>query len=108
MRAAGVSEDFTRLSFADASLSAILSFDVLEHVPDYPAAARERLRCLKPGGVFVFSVPFIVEAQSTRRARGLIDGRIEHLHPPEYHGDPVSDSGCLCYYHSAGTARSVA
>ncbi|NVZ08426.1 class I SAM-dependent methyltransferase [Allochromatium humboldtianum] len=93
-------EDLTRLSFADASLSAILSFDVLEHVPDYPAAARECLRCLKPGGVFVFSVPFIVEAQETLvRARLGSDGQIEHLHPPEYHGDPVSDAGCLCYYH---------
>lgn len=93
-------EDLTRLSFTDDGLAAILSFDVLEHVPDYPAAARECLRCLKPGGVFVFSVPFIVEAQETLvRARLGSDGRIEHLHPPEYHGDPVSDAGCLCYYH---------
>ncbi len=93
-------EDLTHLSFADTSLAAILSFDVLEHVPAYQAAARECLRCLKPGGVFVFSVPFIVEAQATLvRARLGSDGQIEHLQSPEYHGDPVSDAGCLCYYH---------
>ncbi len=93
-------EDLTRLSFADASLAAILSFDVLEHVPDYRAAARECLRCLEPGGAFVFSVPFVVEAQATLvRARLDADGHVEHLQPPEYHGDPVSHAGCLCYYH---------
>ncbi|MBK1720169.1 class I SAM-dependent methyltransferase [Thiocystis violacea] len=93
-------EDLTRLSFGDDSLDHILSFDVLEHVPDYLAAARDCLRCLKPGGTLFFSVPFIVDTYSSLvRARIDADGRIEHLHPPEYHGDPVNAEGCLCYYH---------
>jgi hypothetical protein len=24
---------------------------------------------------------------------------VVHLLPPEYHGDPVTDTGCLCFYH---------
>ena len=27
------------------------------------------------------------------------DGTIEHLHPPEYHGDPLDPGGCLCFHH---------
>jgi hypothetical protein len=24
---------------------------------------------------------------------------VKHLLPPEYHGDPLSSNGCLCFYH---------
>jgi len=41
-------EDATRLTFADNSLAAILSFDVFEHVFDYKAAFKECYRTLKP------------------------------------------------------------
>jgi hypothetical protein len=27
------------------------------------------------------------------------DGVVEHLLPPEYHGDPTNGTGCLCFYH---------
>jgi hypothetical protein len=27
------------------------------------------------------------------------DGSIEHVLEPEYHGDPLDQAGCLCYYH---------
>jgi hypothetical protein len=33
------------------------------------------------------------------RARVLAGGEIEHLLEPEYHGDPLSEDGCLCYQH---------
>lgn len=99
--AAGIrNEDLTRLSFADNCFDAVLSFDVLEHVPDYRAALRECLRCLKPDGVLLLSVPFRLDAADTLvRARREADGSVTHLLPPEYHGDPLSDAGCLCYYH---------
>jgi hypothetical protein len=36
--------------------------------------------------------------QATRvRAKMSQDGVVTHLLPPQYHGDPVSDSGCLCF-----------
>lgn len=91
--------DVTRLDFADASLDAIGSFDVLEHVPDYPAALREFARCLRPGGRLVLTAPFIESAQdSLLRARLRDDGSVEHLLEPEIHGDPVS-GGVLCFHH---------
>lgn len=91
--------DVTRLDFADASLDAIGSFDVLEHVPDYPAGLREFARCLRPGGRLVLTAPFIESVQdSVVRARLRPDGGVEHLLEPEIHGDPVS-GGVLCFHH---------
>jgi SAM-dependent methyltransferase len=92
-------EDVTVLSFDDGAFDAILSLDVLEHVPDYTQALAEFARVLRPGGVLVFTVPFYdARAESTVLARIGADGSIEHLQPPEYHGDPVS-SGALCFHH---------
>ena len=42
------------LPFADGSFSAIVCFDVLEHVSDLKATIKEITRVLAPGGVFVF------------------------------------------------------
>jgi SAM-dependent methyltransferase len=92
-------EDVTALSFADASLAAVASFDVLEHVPDYPRALAEFARVLVPGGRLVLTAPFLDDAPATlTRARISPEGDVEHLQPPEYHGDPVA-GGVLCFYH---------
>jgi SAM-dependent methyltransferase len=92
-------QDVTALTYANASLDAIVSFDVLEHVPDYRKALAEFARTLKPGGWLVATAPFLALSQQTLvRARIDATGRIEHLLPPEIHGDPLSD-GVLCYYH---------
>ncbi|MGQ9866332.1 MAG: class I SAM-dependent methyltransferase [Pseudanabaenaceae cyanobacterium] len=93
-------ESLTHLTWGDRTFDAILSFDVLEHVPDYQAALREVWRCLRPGGHFFFSVPFRAEDRPHLvRARYREDGTLEHLQPPEYHGDPINPAGCLCFYH---------
>jgi glycosyltransferase involved in cell wall biosynthesis len=98
--AAGVRhEDMANLSFESGSLDYILSFDVLEHVPDYGAALREAHRCLNPGGVLLFSAPFSYdrEAHVVRATLGP-DGAPVHLLEPEYHGNPVDpEGGALCY-----------
>lgn len=91
-------EDITALSMADASLASILTFDVLEHVPDYRAAVREFARTLMPGGLLLLTAPFHFQGASTIvRARLRADGQIEHLLPPMYHGDPLSADGVLCW-----------
>ena len=43
-----------RLPFADGSFDAVVAADVLEHLPDLPAAVDELARVLAPGGSFVF------------------------------------------------------
>lgn len=99
-RADGVrNEDLCALSFADASLDAIVSLDVLEHVPDYARALRECRRCLKPGGRLMLSVPFLPLAPaSVHRATVDASGRVTHHLAPEYHGDPLGGA-VLCYTH---------
>jgi SAM-dependent methyltransferase len=92
-------EDVTRLSFADASRDLVVSFDVLEHVPDYRQALREFARVLAPGGALVLTAPFVQDFEHTLvRARLAGDGTVEHLEPAEFHGDPLGD-GVLCFYH---------
>lgn len=92
-------ESITKLTFGDASLDFILSFDVFEHVPHYLAAFEECRRVLRPGGALLFTVPFDKGAQENHvRARVNDDGEIEHLSEPEYHGDPVNQQGCLSFY----------
>jgi 2-polyprenyl-6-hydroxyphenyl methylase / 3-demethylubiquinone-9 3-methyltransferase len=43
-----------RLPFADGSFEAVVAADVLEHLPDLPAAVAELARVLAAGGSFVF------------------------------------------------------
>jgi SAM-dependent methyltransferase len=88
-------EDLQDLTFADASLDVVVTQDVLEHIPDPARAFREVARVLRPGGLHVFTVP-IYPGRATRvRVRVGVDGRLEHLEPPDYHLDPASPEGSL-------------
>ena len=92
-------EDVMNLSFPDGTFDRILSFDVLEHVPDPNSAFRALCRVLKPGGVVIFSVPFS-SGSATDIVRATIeeDGAVTHYLPAEYHGNPVDpEGGALCY-----------
>jgi SAM-dependent methyltransferase len=91
-------EDVTQLSFASGSLDCILSFDVLEHVPDYKSALGEFSRVLKNGGKLILTVPFNFERDTLVRAVLEADGSVTHLAEPCYHGDPLSKEGVLAYY----------
>ncbi|MEH3053300.1 MAG: class I SAM-dependent methyltransferase [Patulibacter minatonensis] len=46
-----------RLPFDDASFDGVIAKDLLEHVPDPAAVAREILRVLRPGGLLFASSP---------------------------------------------------
>ncbi len=91
-------EDITKLTFADASLEIILSFDVLEHVPDYRSALREFYRVLSSGGQLLISVPFSFVDATLVRATMDDEGNIENHVEPCYHGDPLSEQGVLSFY----------
>jgi SAM-dependent methyltransferase len=95
-------EDATRLGLNDASIDALVSCDVLEHIPDHRAALAEFARVIRPGGHLILTVPFLdADEDSILRARLGPGGAIEHLVEPEYHGDPVSPDGVLAF-HSFG------
>lgn len=92
-------EDVQRLSFPDASFDLIMSFDVLEHVPDERRALAELSRCLRPGGTLLFTAPFRDDIHDHEvRAVLRADGTPDHLMEPEYHGNPVDpEGGSLCF-----------
>jgi SAM-dependent methyltransferase len=82
-------EDLERLSWPDASFDVVLSSDVLEHVADAYRAHREIFRVLRPGGRHIFTVPFSDGAALDDVRARLVNGQIEYLAEPLYHGDPV-------------------
>lgn len=91
-------EDVTALSFARASFDAVLSFEVLEHLPNHLPALAEFARVLRPGGLLLLTAPFDPQLERSRqRARLHPDGRIEHLFEPIYHRDPLRRQGVLCW-----------
>jgi SAM-dependent methyltransferase len=47
----------TGLPFPDASFDVVMSFDVLEHIPDTDAHLREVTRLLRPGGSYLLQTP---------------------------------------------------
>ena len=49
--------DATALPFPDACFDLVTMFDLLEHVPDDAAVAREALRVVRPGGWILVSTP---------------------------------------------------
>ncbi|MDG0980800.1 MAG: methyltransferase domain-containing protein [Halieaceae bacterium] len=104
-------ESITKLTFDTNHFNVILSFDVLEHVPEYLDGFRECWRSLKPGGTLFFTVPFTGLEKTITRARINSDGSITHILPAEYHGDPLKNEGCLCFHHFGwdmlGALRSI-
>lgn len=92
-------EDLTALTFEDESFDILISLDVLEHIPDYNQAFKECSRVLKPGGKMMWSVPFIPDSYENQIRAEIKDGEINHILPPEYHGDPMSEQGVLCFQH---------
>lgn len=100
-------QDIRRLTFADASFDVCTSTEVFEHVADDLAGFREIRRVLRPGGVMVFTVPLSSSAVTVERAVER-DGAIEHLLPPEYHGDRIRGQGRVLVFRDYGadiTAR---
>lgn len=91
-------EDVTALTLATGSIDVVLSFDVLEHVPEYRKAFQEIARVTAKGGHLLASFPFDTQQPKTMvRATIESDGSLTHHLPPEYHGDPVDSAGCLCF-----------
>lgn len=90
-------QNLERLTFGSASLDVVITSDVMEHVRLDDQAHREIYRVLKPGGIYIFTVPHnrawdetLVRVQITDPNDASKD---VHLLEPEYHGDTNSDEG---------------
>ncbi|PPK87822.1 methyltransferase family protein [Neolewinella xylanilytica] len=58
-----VTGDAFDLPFRDASLDAVISSEVMEHVPDVAAYLRSLLRVVRPGGRLILSTPYAEKIQ---------------------------------------------
>lgn len=92
-------QDLTSLTYKNNELDYVLSFDCLEHIPNYKKAIQDIYRVINSNGKLLLSVPFdINKQQNLIRASVDTNGEIKHFTEPEYHGDPISGKGCLSYY----------
>src|SRR5690606_12459429 len=73
-----------------ASFDLLVAQDVFEHVFRPDLAIAEIARTLRPGGLFISTVPMVRGRNPARRRAELVDGEVRHLiEPPEYHGNPL-------------------
>jgi len=94
------SQDLENQTFPDDAFDIVVTQDVMEHIFDAEAAFRDIHRTLKPSGAHIFTTPLINKNKPTEQwAKRLPDGTIEYLHPPEYHGNPMSSEGSLVTWH---------
>jgi SAM-dependent methyltransferase len=72
-----------RLPFAEAAFDRVVVVDMLEHVPDETAFARELARVIRPGGWLVVNTPHLKRTQlrRLRHALGQTDEKHGHLRP---------------------------
>jgi len=95
-------QDVQMLTFPDNSFDICTSTEVFEHVPDDLAGFSQVMRVLRPGGLFLFTVPLFPSPTTIERAR-LHEGRkIEHLLSPQYHRDPVRGYKRILVYRDYG------
>jgi SAM-dependent methyltransferase len=95
-------QDLQHLTFEDESIDVVVTSDVMEHVRLDDLAHAEIARVLRPGGVYLFTVPHGRDMeQSLQRVRvhdPADPARDEHVLEPEYHGDVNSEGpGALSY-----------
>ena len=92
-------EDLTALSFPNGRFDSIICMEILEHIPNYKLALCEMARTLKAGGRALMSFPWLGGSnyEHLTRAEMREDGSINHILPPEYHGDPAKPEGILSY-----------
>ncbi|HEY0661751.1 MAG TPA: methyltransferase domain-containing protein [Lysobacter sp.] len=90
-------ESIAGTSYEADSLSLVMHFDVLEHVPDPVQALAECHRILKPGGWLLFSTPFYEHLETSIVRARMVHGELFHDLPPCYHGNPVDGGGALVF-----------
>jgi SAM-dependent methyltransferase len=101
-------EDLSCLSFSEAAFDLVITQDVFEHLADYRKAFSEIARVLALDGELVFTIPFFYDQEETLVRAGIKeDGSIEHYYPGEYHGNPVSSEGSLCFQNFGWDILSV-
>lgn len=95
-------QDVQKLTYPDNSFDICTSTEVFEHVPDDLAGFREIKRVLKPGGLFVFTVPIFPSPVTVERARIDKNNEVEFIHPAQYHMDPIRGHDRILVFRDYG------
>ena len=82
-------EDIQDLTFTDGCFDVAVSQDVMEHVPNPWKGFAEISRVIKAGGHLLLSIPFYSNRDQSRVRTRLVNGKLEHLECPQYHGNPL-------------------
>ena len=91
-------ENLSHLTFADKKFDMVISSEVHEHIEDTWGAFGEVFRVLRPGGMYIFTLPYRQEHYSSIRLAHqtglgvLWDGYV-HVH-----GDPRSKGGIPAFW----------
>ncbi len=91
------------LTFSNESMDIVITSDVMEHVRLDDRAHLEIYRVLKPGGIYIFTVPHDRNWEKTLTRVQVNEpddpSKDVHLLEPEYHGDTNNDGdgGVLAY-----------
>jgi glycosyltransferase involved in cell wall biosynthesis/SAM-dependent methyltransferase len=103
-----VNQNLERLTFPNESFDLVVTSDVMEHVRLDHLAHAEIARVLKPGGIYVFTVPHFRDRREHFVRVQVSDphdpSRDVYLTEPEYHGDANAPGGeGALSYRSYGT-----
>ena len=88
-------ENLESLSMSDQSIDLHVTQDVLEHVFSPSKVFKEIARTLMPGGMHIFTVPLVNKATASKLREKMVNGKIVHIEPEQYHGNPVGDGRAL-------------
>jgi|GEM_PF-4261320 len=100
-------QNLEALTFPDNSFDIVITSDVMEHVRLDALAHREIRRVLKPGGIYLFTVPQLRDHRETMTRVAVVDpsdpAKDQFLMEKEYHGDANSKEGGVLTYRAYGT-----
>jgi SAM-dependent methyltransferase len=79
-------ENLMSLTYDNDKFDLVLMTDVLEHIPDVNKALSEISRVLKVTGCLIFTIPFLPNRITKKRAE-IVDNTIKYYSKKSYHGD---------------------
>jgi SAM-dependent methyltransferase len=101
-------QNLEHLTFADATFDIVMTSDVMEHVRQDALAHAEIRRVLKPGGVYLFTVPHMRHTHETLQRVVVHDpddpSQDEYVLEKEYHGDTNDPENAALSFRVYGVA----
>lgn len=94
-------QNVEKLTLEDNCFDICTSLEVFEHVENDIKGFKEVYRVLKPNGVFIFTVPIILDSKTIERTQ-VVNGKRINILPPEYHSDSLRGKNKVFCYRNYG------